>query len=115
MQRYPAAFRGEHYFAVVLADGMLKADRVTGPGGGRIRRLTRTEEQTVSQNATDLVSLVSEVFPGLEAEQRRLALHPERCRRAQRLLKTSTGREGPKATLSGLSARSEFNSSCPGY
>jgi hypothetical protein len=32
MQRYPAAFRGEHYFAVVLADGMLKADRVTGPG-----------------------------------------------------------------------------------
>jgi hypothetical protein len=28
----------------------------------------------VSQNATDLVSLVSEVFPGSEAEQRRLAL-----------------------------------------
>jgi hypothetical protein len=52
---------------------MLKADRVTGTRPSRIRRLTRTEGQTMSQDATDLLSLVSEAFPGAEAEQRRLA------------------------------------------
>lgn len=57
----------------------------------------------MSQNATDLLSLVSEVFPGAEAEQRRLALQiiaPGVADERDGGWETRTGGKGRRSTLS---------------